>query len=191
MPKITAPTVTKHRAAQRTALIRAGEEVLLEGGVAAFSPTSVSARAGMARSSFYDYFPSKDDLMVAISIEAMERWNAEIEAEMSQLEPGIDQLRAFTSATMRMTADGKHALAAIVREADLTPSAIEDLMVFHDVLFRPAVSVLTGLGMDSSRTFIALIHGVLSAGVQLVGHGAAWEEVADDVFNMLTRGLVA
>lgn len=190
MHKITGPAVSAHRAAQRAALIHAGEEVLLDAGLPGFSPGSVTARAGIARSTFYDYFPSKDDLLVAISIAAMERWNAEIEEEMGLAEPGVAQLRAFVSATMRMTADGKHELAGIVREADLAPSAVADLMVLHDVLFRPAIRVLTGLGMQGSSTFVALVHGVLGAGVELVGHGAQWEKVSDDVFNMLTRGLV-
>lgn len=109
MPRITAPTVAEHRALQRAALLQAGEEVLVTGGLAAFSPTSVSERAGMARSSFYDYFPSKDDLLVAIAIDAMERWDAEIARALAGVEPGRAELRALVDATMRMTAEGKHA----------------------------------------------------------------------------------
>lgn len=175
---------------QRAALIRAGEEVLLTGGLDSFTPTSVTTRAGIARSSFYDYFPSKDDLLVSIAIDAMERWDAEIEEELRLVEPGIAELRAFVTATMRMTADGKHAIASIVRQAELAPSAVDDLMALHDALFRPVIRVLSGLGMDASHTSIMLIHGVLGAGVQLVDHGVDAEQVADDVFRLLTQGLV-
>lgn len=190
MPKITAPTVAEHRASQREALISAGENILRSGGLAKFSPTSVSERAGIARSSFYDYFPSKDDLLVSIAISAMERWDAEIEEELHAVEPGTAELQAFVAATMRMTADGKHEIAAIVREADLTPSKVDELMALHDALFRPVIRVLTGLGMDSSQTSIILIHGVLNAGVQLVAHGVDHEQVAADVFRLLTQGLI-
>lgn len=190
MPKINAPTVAEHRATQRAALLRAGEKVLLSGGWAAVSPTSVSERAGIARSSFYDYFPSKDDLLVAIAIDAMERWDAEMAEELQAVEPGISELRAFVDATMRMAADGRHAIAAIVREAELAPSAVEDVMALHDALFRPVTRVLAGLGMDASQTSIMLIHGVLGAGVQLVTHGVVPEQVADDVYRLLTQGLI-
>ena len=54
MPKISAPTVAEHRAMQRAALVRAGEEVLLAAGLAGVTPRSVCERAGMSRSSFYD-----------------------------------------------------------------------------------------------------------------------------------------
>lgn len=190
MPKINAPNVAEHRARQRAALMEAGEEVLLSGGWAAVSPTSVGERAGIARSSFYDYFPSKDDLLVAIAIDAMERWDAEIAAEMQGLEPGTPELRAFVDATMRMAADGKHAIAALVREADLAPSAVEDVMALHDALFRPVTRVLIGLGMEASQTSTMLIHGVLGAGVQLVTHGVDHAQVADDVYRLLTQGLI-
>ncbi|WP_396655810.1 TetR/AcrR family transcriptional regulator [Microbacterium sp.] len=191
MPRITAPTVAEHRALQRAALLRAGEEVLAAGGLTAFSPTSVSERAGMARSSFYDYFPSKDDLLVAIAIDAMERWDAEIEEALAGVEPGYAELRALVDATMRMTAEGKHAIAGIVREADLSPTRVDDLMVLHDALLRPVTRVLGDLGAATSHTSVMLVHGALGAGVQLVTHGVDPQHVADDVFRLLTRGVVA
>lgn len=190
MPRITASSVAEHRANQRAALLRAGEDVMLSGGLAALSPTSVSERAGLARSSFYDYFRSKDDLVVAIAIDAMERWDAEIEERLEAVDPGVGELRAFIDATMRMAGDGRHAIAAIVRAAELTPGTTDDLMALHDALFRPVIRVLTGLGMQESHTSVMLIHGVLGAGVQLVTHGVDETQVADDVFHLLTRGLV-
>ena len=43
------------------------------------TPGAVCERAGLGRSSFYAYFPTKDDLLVAIAIDAMARWDADIE----------------------------------------------------------------------------------------------------------------
>ncbi|MBD8022399.1 TetR/AcrR family transcriptional regulator [Microbacterium gallinarum] len=189
MPKISAPTVAEHRAAQRAALLRAGEAVLLESGLAGVSPRTVSERAGLARSSFYDYFATKDDLLVAIAIAAIEQWDAEIEAALSDVEPGAAQLRAFVDATMTMTADGKHAIAGALREADLSPSRYEDLMTLHDVLLRPLVGVLTDLGIERPESAAMLVQGVLGAGIQLVSHGMDHRVVSDDVFRLLTKGL--
>ena len=45
MPRITAPTVAEHRAAQRSALVHAGEAVLRESGLAAVTPRAVCTRA--------------------------------------------------------------------------------------------------------------------------------------------------
>jgi len=191
MPKISAPTVAEHRAMQRAALVRAGEEVLLEAGLAGVTPRSVCERAGMSRSSFYDYFSTKDDLLVAIAIDAIERWDAEIEEALAGVEPGLPQLRAFVDATMAMTAEGKHAIAGVLREADLTPSSFDDLMTLHDALLRPVLRVLGDLGVEDAQRAAVLVEGVLGAGIRLVSHGTDHRAVADDVYRMLTRGLVS
>lgn len=189
MPKISAPTVAEHRATQRAALLREGAAVLLESGLAAVTPRSVCERAGLARSSFYAYFATKDDLLVAIAIDAIERWDAEIEALLAEAEPGLDELRTFIDATMEMTSEGKHQIAASLREARLAPSRYEDVMALHDALLRPLVRVLADLGVSDSRSVTTLAQGVLGAGVELVSRGMDPRTVADDVFRLLTRGL--
>ncbi len=191
MPKISAPTVAEHRAMQRAALVRAGEEVLLEAGLAGVTPRSVCERAGMSRSSFYDYFSTKDDLLVAIAIDAIERWDAEIEEALAGVEPGLPQLRAFVDATMAMTAEGKHAIAGVLREADLSPSRLEDLMTLHDALLRPVLRVLGDVGVSEPQRAAVLVEGVLGAGIRLVSHGNDHRAVAEDVYRMLTEGLVS
>lgn len=163
----------------------------MSAGLSALSPRTVTERAGLTRSSFYDYFATKDDLLVAITIDAMERWNAEIEEQLQSVEPGMPELRALVDATMRMSADGKHQLAGIVRQASLSPSVVEDLMALHEVVFRPVVRVLTDLGIEPSQTSAMMVQSVLGAGVQLVILGEDQAQVADDVFRLLTNGLTS
>lgn len=191
MPKISAPTVAEHRAAQRAALVRSAEQVLLEGGLAGVTARAVTERAGLSRSSFYDYFSSRDDLLVAIAIDALERWGQEIDAALVGVIPGRDQLRVFVEETMRMTGDGEHRIAGILRQADLAPSKFEDVMALHDVIMRPLLMVVTDLGVANPRRAAALAQGVLSSGMQLVEHGVAPADAAADVYRLLIGGLSA
>ncbi|QEV99453.1 TetR/AcrR family transcriptional regulator [Microbacterium caowuchunii] len=191
MPKITAPTVAEHRVAQRAALVQAAESVLRESGLAGINPRVVCERAGMARSSFYDYFPSKDDLLVAVAIEAFERWDREIEEALEGIETPEGRLEALVEATMRMTADGEHDIAAPLRQAELSPTRFEDLMVLHDALLRPMNQAITDLGVPDPDRAAMLANGLLGSGVQLVQHGVDPHTVARDVYRMLTRGLLA
>ena len=188
MPRISAPTVAEHRAAQRAALLRAGEAALLEAGVAGVTPRSVCERAGLTRSSFYDYFASKDDLLVAIAIDAIEKWDAELEGALAATEPGAARLRAYVEHTMAMTADGRHAIAGALRDAPLSPSHRDDLMALHDAMLRPLAAVLAELGPQAPTT-TALVHGLLGAGMELVSHGADPTDVSEQIVRMLTGGL--
>lgn len=189
MPKISAPTVVEHRAAQRMALVRAAESVLRESGLAGISPRSVCERAGMARSSFYDYFPSKDDLLVAIAIDAFERWDREIDEALVGVEPARARLKVLIDATMRMTADGEHDIAGPLRQAELAPTHFEDLMVLHDALMRPLSRAIEQLGVKHPDRFAMLAQGILGSGIRLIQHGADPQTIADDVYQVLTDGL--
>lgn len=191
MPRIAAPTIAQHRAAQRAALLRAGEAALLEAGLPGVSPRSVCERAGLARSSFYDYFPSRDDLLVAIAIDAIERWDAEIAEALADVAPGRARLTAFVDATMAMAGDGRHEIAGALRDAPLNPSRLEDLMVLHDRLMSPLTEVLAEIGVEDPRTTAALVQGALGAGIQLVAHGVDHREVAASVRRLLEAGIVA
>lgn len=190
MPKITAPTVAEHRAVQAAALVASAEAIVLESGLQAVTPRAVCERAGLSRSSFYDYFPSKDDLLIGVAIAAIERWDAEIEEALRDIEPGLAQLRVFVDATMAMTADGRHEIAGALRDANLQPSRLDDLMRLHDALLRPLVQVLSDLGHPSPMRGALLAQGVVGSGIQLVTHGVDHREAADEVYRMLVHGIV-
>lgn len=190
MPKISHPTLAEHRAAQRAALLAAGRTVLGEAGVAGVTPRAVCELAGLARSSFYDYFATRDDLLVAVAVDAMERWDAEIELALRGVEPGLPRLRALIDATMSMTADGKHDIAGALRDAQLSPTRLDELMVLHETLMRPLVRVLGDLDVADPLLVGALVQGALGAGIQSVSHGAEPGATADALFRLVTRGLV-
>lgn len=189
MPRISAPTVAEHRAAQRAALLRAGEDLLREEGLAGVTPRAVCERAGLSRSSFYAYFPTKDDLLVAVAIDAFERWDREIEAALAGAGTPHERLRALVDATMRMTADGEHDIAAPLRNADLSPTRYEDVMALHDALMRPLQQVIAEFPVADPMRAAVLAQGVLSSGIGLVQHGVPAEVAADDVYRLLTGGI--
>lgn len=188
MPKITAPTVVEHRAAQRAALLAATEELLAEAGLAQVSPRAVAERAGLARSSFYEYFGSRDDILTAVALTAFDRWSGEIEEALSGV-PAADRLCAYVEATMRMTADGKHDIAAILQQADLSPSKYEDIMALHSTLLEPVVALLREAGVADADAHAALVQGLLNAGVQLVAHGVDPAIATAMISDFLANGL--
>jgi AcrR family transcriptional regulator len=189
MPKISAPTVAEHREAQRRALLDAAEQIIRESGVAAVNPRTVGERAGLARSSFYEYFPSRDDLLAAVAVQAFGEWAEEVRAAVDAVPPGRSRIHAYVDATLRMTADGKHELATGLRQADLSPSSYDAIMAMHDSLAGPLRSLLEELGMPDPARQAALVQGMISAGVQLVGHGADPADVAGSINALLDEGL--
>lgn len=191
MPKITAPTVAEHRAAQRESLLAAAEAIIRESGVAAVTPRAVGERAGLARSSFYEYFPSRDDLLAAVALRAFDEWAAELTAAMEAVPPGRARLHTYVEATMRMAADGGHELATGLQQADLAPTSYEAIMAMHESLATPLRRLLEELGVPEPETQAALVQGLLTAGLQLLGHGADPGDISRSIVAMLDTGLPA
>jgi AcrR family transcriptional regulator len=189
MPRISAPTVAQHRAAQHRALLDAAAAIIAEEGVAAVTPRSVGERAGLARSSFYEYFPSRDDLLAAVAVQAFDDWADEVAAATSAASPGRARLRAYVEATIRMAADGKHELATALQQAELAPTSLETIMAMHDRLSGPLVRLLDEAGVPEPETQAALIQGVVGAGLQLFAHGAPEPEVRRAVLALLDAGV--
>jgi len=189
MPKISAPTVAEHRAAQRTALLLATRELLESEGVAAATPAAVTRRAGLSRSSFYEYFASRDDLLVAVALQVFDEWNAELDDALADAAPGIERLRAYVVTALAMTADGRHRIANVLRDADLSPTSREDMMAVHERLTSPLRHVLDELGVADPRMVGAFVQGALGSAMQLVAHGAPVEATASGLLSMLEHGI--
>lgn len=189
MPKISAPTVAEHRVAQRQALLAAAETLIVESGVSAVTPRSVGERAGLARSSFYEYFPSRDDLLAAVATRAFDAWADEVRAAVDAAPAGRARLHAYVEATMRMTADGKHDLATGLQQVELSPTSYDAIMAMHDALTTPLHDLLAELGVAEPARHAALVQGLINAGMQLVGHGVTAAEATASLVGMLEHGL--
>ena len=95
MPKIQAATVVEHHAAQRAALLDAARALLSEGPTTeAPSLADVAARAGLARSSAYSYFSSREDLLNALAADTFPRWTRYVRDRMARHE--MNRFRQMT-----------------------------------------------------------------------------------------------
>ena len=66
-------TQQQRRQATQAAVLAAAFDVLIDDGYANFSSGRVAARAGVSRGAIERYFPTKNDLLIAVTDHAMER----------------------------------------------------------------------------------------------------------------------
>jgi len=66
-------TQEQRRRETREAVLNAAAEVLIEAGYAKFSAARVAAQAGVSRGALERYFPTRNDLLVAVTEHVMER----------------------------------------------------------------------------------------------------------------------
>lgn len=66
MPRIRAGTIDEHKALTRNALLTAARDLIDEAGTADISLGEVAFVAGVGRTTFYDYFSDRDDVIASL-----------------------------------------------------------------------------------------------------------------------------
>jgi AcrR family transcriptional regulator len=87
--------------ATRSAIVEAAEQVMLEEGYAAASTRRVAARAGLKPSLVHYYFPTTEDLLLAVNHKGAEEGDRRLEEALSAPDPlrALWQLMTDTSQT--------------------------------------------------------------------------------------------
>lgn len=163
MPRIDAPTVAEHRAARRRALLDAARELLTAEPDRVPSLAEVGARAGLSRSSVYQYVQSRDDLLRAVVSDSFPRWQERLDAAMAAAPGPAERVLAFVRANLELVADGEHALArtlAVVAPAD---DLAAESRAFHERLLVPVLDALTELGVPDPETTAELVNALVHA----------------------------
>ncbi len=178
MPRIQAPTVAEHRAAQHRALLDAAREILAETGR---PPTlaRVAERAGLARPSLYQYFRSPQDLLNAVVEDVFPRWSARVAAAMDAAPTPADRVLAYVLTNFELITEGEHALATVLAEVAPGETVAEQSRAMHQQLLEPLVEALRHLGVPTVPETAEMINAIVFAGSRLIESGTdlntTWE----------------
>jgi AcrR family transcriptional regulator len=189
VPKISAPTVAEHHAHRRAALINAAIEILVEHGVAGVTPATVGARAGLARSSVYQYFPSTAALLATIVEEAFPRANSVIQAALDTAGTPRERVDAYIRQTLVLASEGVHRPAAALLAADLPAECRARLAELHAQQAAPLFDALSRLGLRDPSMTARLVGGVLQAAMAAIEQGSPVEHTIGEVLAFVKAGL--
>lgn len=191
MPKITAATVAEHHAQRRRALIDAAVDILVAEGASAVTPAAVGARAGLARSSVYQYFDSTAALLATVVEEAFPRANAALAEAMEGAAGPGERLDAYITTTVRLAAEGAHRPAAALMAADLHPACRERIVELHLEQVAPLTEAVRDLGVPEPDLTAGLVGGVVQAAMAAAEGGADPGAVTARALDLVHRGLDA
>lgn len=145
MPRIDAPTVAEHHDRQRRALLDAARALLAETGEAP-SMTAVGRRAGLARSSVYQYFSSPEALLHGVVADVFPDWATQVRDRVEAATTPGGKVWAYIEANVDLFASSEQAVAAALARV-VDPSVLRGPMhEFHAQLQVPLREALTALG---------------------------------------------
>lgn len=184
MPRISAPTLAEHRAARERALLDAAHDLLLEAGEAP-GLQQVARRAGLARTSVYQYFGSRADLLRAMVRDVFPRWTERVTGAMAAAPTEADRILAYAIANVQLVAEGAHAVGSAL--ASLTPGEELDEQAarMHQEIQEPLLRTLSSLAVESPDAVAELIGSLVHTATRMLDSGQDLEDVLEHLTTVL------
>ena len=163
MPKIQAPTVVLHRELRRQQLINAAMELAMESGAESITVAAVAAKAGLARSSIYEYFASSADLVADLVLEELEYFTNRLAEAVGDESDPIRRIELWITESLRYVADGRHMLVKSLNTIDTPMSRRDEIAMGHRKMMAPILKSLQEAGIEDVRQAGAFLSGVTDA----------------------------
>jgi AcrR family transcriptional regulator len=172
VPRIDAPTIAEHRAHRRRVLLDAARALLVDNPHETPSLTAVATRAGVPRSSVYEYFASSNDVLLEQAQEVLPNWSRRVKAAMDAAGTPGEKVLAYAAANLRLVAEGEHALATALIQSIPGDQVNASTQLMHDQMSQPLSAALEELGVPDPATTAALISSVVYTASRMIEDGA-------------------
>jgi AcrR family transcriptional regulator len=172
VPRIDAPTIAQHRAQRRRALLDATRALLAENPQQIPTLAAVATRAGVPRSSVYEYFPSQPDLLLELVQEILPNWSRRVTAAIAAADGPGEKVLAYATANLRLVAEGEHALATALIQSVPGEQVNASTQHMHEQMSRPLVAALADLGLSDPAVTASLISSVVYTASRMIEAGS-------------------
>ena len=177
MPRIETQTLAQHRDWRRHQLINAAASIAMESGGAAISVSAVAQRAGMSRTSVYEYFASSADLVADLIIEELDNFAKTLESAVGECSVPCNCIELWIDGALRYIADGRHLLAKALNATALPQDRAAQIGTAHRALLAPLSTGLATLGIKDIAQALAFIQATTDVATKRIeaGHDAEAE----------------
>lgn len=177
MPRIETETLAQHRDWRRNQLIEAAASIALESGGAAVTVAAVAQRAGLSRTSVYEYFGSSADLIADLVLEELNNFAQYLKDAVADTEQPIESIAAWIQSALTYIADGRHLLAKALNATSLPQERSVAIGSAHRALLAPLVTGLSAMGVKDTQRALLFIQAITDASTKRIesGHDAAAE----------------
>ena len=163
MPKISAPSSVEHRELRRQQLISAALELALGEGAEAVTVAAVAKKAGLARSSIYEYFASSADLIADLILEELDYYSNRLAVAIVDATDPFEKIEHWIAEGLRYVADGRHMLVKSLNTISTPEFRKEEIAMGHRKMIAPLRQALVETGIKDPAAAAAFLSSVTDA----------------------------
>jgi AcrR family transcriptional regulator len=175
MPRINTSNLVEQREWRRSQLIGAAAAIALESGSEAITVSAVAQRAGLARTSVYEYFGSSAELVADLIIEELAGFTNILNAAVEPADTPEEAITHWINSALLYIADGRHLLAKALSATSLPINRSAEIGAAHRALLAPLNSALTELGVKDLNYALSMIQSLTDAATKRIENGNAAE----------------
>lgn len=162
-PKIQAATVVKQRQMRQRQLIDAALFIALESGAANITVAAVAKRAGLARSSMYEYFSSSADLIADLVIEELALYQKRLAQAVKGTEDPYQHIELWIAEALQYVVDGRHMLIKSLNAAAIPDFRRDEISQGHRNLMTTISAPLQEIGLTDIRGAMSYLQNTIEA----------------------------
>lgn len=199
MPKIRAASIDEHKELTRRSLLEAAFRVIDEAGTAEVPLGEIALGAGVGRTTFYDYFDDRDDVIASLVEDRLPGVIADLIDSVPADLSTADRLAKLATATVEFVATDRVFGVILHREVGrMGQQAQERILQSHAQLATELASIyMTGVSEGVFRPLPPYLAGrliqdtIMSAARALIDDDSRRQEVTEGVAEFLLGGLGA
>ena len=162
-PKIQAATIVEQRAMRQRQLIDAALAIALESGAANITVAAVAQRAGLARSSIYEYFSSSADLIADLVIEELALYQKRLAHAVRETEDPYEYIALWIGEALQYIVDGRHMLVKSLNAATIPEFRRDEISQGHRNLMTTISAPLQEIGLTDIRGAMSYLQNTIEA----------------------------
>jgi len=162
-PKIQAATVIEQRQMRQRQLIDAALAIALESGAANITVAAVAKRAGLARSSMYEYFSSSADLIADLVIEELALYQKRLAQAVKGTEDPYQHIELWIAEALQYVVDGRHMLIKSLNAAAIPDFRRDEISQGHRNLMTTISAPLQEIGLTDIRGAMSYLQNTIEA----------------------------
>ena len=191
MPKIQAPSIGEHRELRRHQLIAAAMELAISGGAEAVTVSAVAQKAGLSRSSIYEYFSSSADLIADLVVEELDYYTARLAEAIKDATDPFEKISLWMAEGLRYVEDGRHMLVKSLNTVSTPEFRKEEIAMGHRRLISPLRQALAETGIKEVASAASFLQSVTDAASVRIDAGNDAELEIQNAVTFALAGLRA
>jgi AcrR family transcriptional regulator len=160
-PRIAAPSILEQRALRQRNLIDAALALAVEGGAESVTVSAVSSRAGLSRTTFYEYFSSSADLIADLVMEELDFYRTRLLSAVENAVTPIEHVELWIAEALNYVVDGRHMLVKSLNSISLPDYRKSEIGQGHRALMGTIAPQLQEIGIVDLQAALTYLQNSL------------------------------